>query len=233
MLRLALLCCLLIPIVGHTARLFNDAASDNIEASNATVSTFPLSYAGWARSNDNTLSASQVIVSISDTNSATRFLNLSLGGTGVSNFASAAINNGQALSTTAWTVNTWVHVCGIHTSSSNRTVYLNGGSVGTNTDNGTNPTALDITVVGRLRHTSATAHMSGDIAEVGIWNVGLTAEECVSLARGVSPVQVRPHALITYLRLIRDVSDLLSTTVFTPTGTTVSPHPRMHRRLLE
>lgn len=43
--------------------------------------------------------------------------------------------------------------------------------------------------------------MEGDISEVGYWNVALTDADVAVLAKGVSPLLVRPEGLVAYWSL--------------------------------
>jgi len=72
------------------------------------------------------------------------------------------------------------------------------------------------------------AYANGDIAEVGVWNVTLTAEEIAGLAKGFRCRMIRPQSLRFDLRMIRDLQDLSQALAMTNTnGATVSPHPRI------
>jgi hypothetical protein len=70
---------------------------------------------------------------------------------------------------------------------------------------------------------------SGDIAEVGIWNIDLTAAEVASLAKGVSPALIRPQNHVAYLPLIRDTHEIVNATGFTDVNTTAANHTRVYR----
>lgn len=74
------------------------------------------------------------------------------------------------------------------------------------------------------------AQFQGDMAEVAIWNVVLTAAEVTTLAAGYSPLFIRPHALVFYAPLWGSATnepDLISGTVGTVTSLTKSVHPQM------
>ena len=71
--------------------------------------------------------------------------------------------------------------------------------------------------------------MNGLIAEVGIWNVALTAAEIASLAKGMTCDKVRPSALVFYAPLIRSLQDLSRAAAITNNNTaTVADHPRVY-----
>ena len=65
----------------------------------------------------------------------------------------------------------------------------------------------------------------GRIAEVAIYLATLTAAECLGYQRGYSPLLIRPQSLLSYVPLVRDLSDLKTGAAWTATGTTVADHP--------
>ena len=74
----------------------------------------------------------------------------------------------------------------------------------------------------------------GDIAEFAHWrNVLLGAGEAAALAKGFSPLRVRPAALDIYAPLVRDARSIASPSrtpvgLVSVTGTTVTDHPRVY-----
>ena len=74
---------------------------------------------------------------------------------------------------------------------------------------------------------SAAEWFNGRIANVGIWNVELTAAEVASLAKGVAVDHVRPQSLVLATPMIRDVTDKKGGAL-TATNTTVADHPRIY-----
>jgi hypothetical protein len=70
------------------------------------------------------------------------------------------------------------------------------------------------------------ANMVGVIAEFAVWDLELTAAEFAALAKGCSPLQVRPSGLIHYLPLLRANTNYMGVAP-TVNGTTVSAHPRV------
>lgn len=91
--------------------------------------------------------------------------------------------------------NTWHHVAAISKSTSN-TIYLDGaqGSSQSYTDPGF--TGMTYLYVGTT--SGPTQYLSGQIAELGVWSVELTAAEIGALADGHTPLEIRPNALIAY-----------------------------------
>jgi len=204
------------------ARNFN-GTSARIHVSSAVVTATPYTMACWFR----TTNMTQVSALLSLTSSSNQYSTLFFRGDVASGPIDILIEAGGAQnvarSTTGCTSGQWHHACGVFTSAASRTVYLDGGSSATNTASN-NPT-LNQTEIGAWL---SSFWFSGDIAEVGVWNVALTAAEVASLAKGVSPALVRPQSLVTYLPLIRDVVDVRSATGFTDVNTTAANHTRMY-----
>ena len=71
--------------------------------------------------------------------------------------------------------------------------------------------------------------MNGDIAEVGIWNIALTADEIASLAKGITCDKIRPQSLVFYAPLVRNLQDVKGgLTITNNNGATVSNHPKVY-----
>jgi hypothetical protein len=71
----------------------------------------------------------------------------------------------------------------------------------------------------------------GVIAEVGVWNAILTADEMASLGKRFSPLLVRPQDLVLYAPLLGNNSpepDLINGAAGTVTGTTKVSHTRIY-----
>jgi hypothetical protein len=69
----------------------------------------------------------------------------------------------------------------------------------------------------------------GQIAEVGIWNAALTADEIASLADGMTCDKVRPQSLVFYAPLVRELQDVKGGLTITNNNTaTVANHPRVY-----
>ncbi len=215
-----------------------NGTNQSLTCSSAVVTEPPLTMACWFNADTDT--AAGVLVSITNSGTAggiTRFALLFRGdfaGDPVHAIASnTASTNGIASTTTGYTVGTWHHACGVFTSSSSRTAYIDGGSSGTNTAS-IIPTLLERTNIGIqfLQSSGGTAgatRCNGRIAEVGIWNAALTAEEVASLAKGMTCDKVRPQSLVFYAPLIRELQDLRGGLAITNNNTaTVAVHPRVY-----
>jgi hypothetical protein len=132
----------------------------------------------------------------------------------------------QALSSGSVTSGTWQHGAAVFASASSRSVYLNGVGA-TNSDNAT---TTGITTLRIGIFSISPGAFAGRIAEVGIWSAALSADEVASLARGLSPLLVRPSALVFYAPLWRAIADYRAALSLTDNGsTTLADHPRIYR----
>ena len=125
--------------------------------------------------------------------------------------------------------NTWYHGCLVCESNSSRSLYQNGQFLSTNTVNiGTQNTANSILVGARVDN-SVARFFSGNIAEVGVWDIALTAAEIASLAKGMTCDKVRPQNLVFYAPLVRDLQDVRGgLTITNNNAATVADHPRVY-----
>lgn len=123
----------------------------------------------------------------------------------------------SAKATAAITAQTWFHWAGVGISSSSHAAYFNGGNKGTSSDDVT-PQGLTQTSIG-MWETDGQPKMDyfdGNLAEIGLWNVALTDTEIAILAKGVSPLFIRPQNLVAYWPLVRDDNDRVGGYNMTP-----------------
>jgi len=207
------------------ARLFDDAASEYLERTEAVLTGTPITVACWFRSD---AVVDQFLVGLHDT-SATPYIALNAWSDGVL-YATVrdAATFSEAATSTSWAVNTWHHGCGIFASATSRSVYLDGGGLGTNATSRT-ATGIDTTCIGvRANSGTHSEYMSGRIAEAAIWNVALTGAEVAILAAGYSPLLVRPQSLVAYWPLIQTDNDRVGGYNLTAYNTpTIAAHPRV------
>ena len=149
-----------------------------------------------------------------------------LSSNGVNNNLRIAANgsNGFVTATgpSTFTTNQWVHCAGVLTSTTSRQAYVNGTGGTVNT---TNCGTIDAAVRAFIGNGTLS-----NIAEVGIWNVALTAVEIASLAKGVTCNLIRPQSLVFYAPLIRDLQDVKGGLTITNNNTaTVTDHPRVYK----
>ena len=127
-------------------------------------------------------------------------------------------------------LNTWAHACAVFSSNSSRSIFLNGGNSQTSTAATFSQGAFtSANIFARTAASSVGTFFQGSIAEFGIWNAALTAEEIASLAKGMTCDKVRPQNLVFYAPLVRDLIDQKGGRVITNNnGATVANHPRVY-----
>ena len=106
----------------------------------------------------------------------------------------------EALCTSAPSLNTWHHLLAYSASATDRQIYMDNGSVGTDATSHTGIDALtDRFTIGRVASTSPGDHHDGLIGEVAVYNVAMTnTDNRKKLADKMHPFLVRPDALIRY-----------------------------------
>lgn len=208
------------------ARLFN-GTNDALRTTTAPVTAAPLTIACWF---NQTASAGQLLVSIGVNGGVDRF-QIFTNGPITQAVAATSIQGGtsaQSVFAGVPTAGQWHHAAGVFESTTSRTAYWNGVAGTPNTTSAT-PSGVNSVVIGARYNTTLGAYFGGSIAEVGIWNAALTADEIASLAAGFNPRLIRPSAIRFLSRLIRNVQDLSGGVTLSElgTGTTASDHPRI------
>lgn len=183
------------------ARTFDSSISNVLtRASNLGITAVPLTIAAWVRT---TSTSGDRLIGCIGINGGGTTHQFGLYMPSGSRVIRAAVANGGgsdfAVTSAAATDSTWAHACGVFASDTSRAAYLNGGSKGTDTANRVPATSIDTVGVGvGVISTGLAGAWVGDIAEVAFWNVALTDDEVASLAKGVSPLLVRPTSLVAY-----------------------------------
>lgn len=157
------------------ARLFNDASSEYLQDLNPAVTAAPFVLAGWFTSDS--ITTLQTIVSIGDKDVNDSHWSLFARGATSDDpvgFGCAAGGSTTYASTTptGYTLNKFHHACGISASATDRRVFIDGGSKGTNITN-LAPTNVDNTCIGRIARDATFVYFSGAICQVAIWDLSL------------------------------------------------------------
>lgn len=183
------------------ARLFDDASSQYLERAAAVVSAVPLTISAWFNSNDSAATQGIVCLGNPASGDANAMVALYASGGDVGDPVKLLVGTGgtwtAVVTTSGYSVNTWHHACAVCASSTSRSVYIDGGSVGTDTTSKALP-PITTTGIGELIDPTREQFFSGNIAEVGIWDVALDAAEIAALGKGFSPVLIRPQSLVAY-----------------------------------
>jgi hypothetical protein len=211
------------------ARTFVAASSQYLEStSTPSVTAVPLTMACWVR-----IASSSVLSLSAIENRSLSDDNFRMYTNGLTINAAQGASAVSQVSTTAGSlvIGTWAHAAGVFTSNSSRTAYVNGVAGAANSVAIGAPSGINSMSVGRLYHgASPLQYMDGDLAEIAIWNIALSAAELATLALGVSPLLVRPEALVFYAPLLggSPENDVMRRKSLTVTGATAATtHPRM------
>jgi hypothetical protein len=120
----------------------------------------------------------------------------------------------------------WNHCVGVFASTTSLTAYLN-GVAGTEKTDVTSASGMNELRMGQYAG-SWSRPLDGLLAEVGIWNVALTAGEISQLADGYTALSVRPESLESYYPMVRDYNDVMGNNTITPNNTVIyDVHPRI------
>lgn len=163
----------------------------------APISAAPCTIACWF--NPTSAATAGVLATVDDGTTGNEAFTIRKQATGL---LSAQVMAGGASSvantSASYSAGSWQHACAVFASATDRRVFLNGGSKGTNATSRT-PGTLGKTNIGQT--SAAGVQYAGDAAEVAIWNVALADGEVALLAAGRSPTVVQPAALVAYWRI--------------------------------
>jgi hypothetical protein len=214
------------------ASSFTGATNSYIRCASTPITAAPLTMACWFYSTNN--SAAQVMMSVGESADSDRFQLAAFGNAAGKNIScyveegNSGDNTCQTL--TGYTVNKWHHAAAVYSSSTSRSVFIDGGSKDTGNNTAYVPQGVNEIFIGARRlNASIGAAFFGLIAEVGIWNVALTDDEVLSLSKGFAPYLIRPSNLRFYNRLIRDqTADLAQGRTLILSNVSVGHHPRIY-----
>jgi hypothetical protein len=113
-------------------------------------------------------------------------------------------------------------------STTSRTLYFEGVSLTSNTDSRISSPSWMTIGSGTNATYNPNAFTNGKIAEVAIWNAVLTADEVMSLAKGVKPTSIRPQSLFAYVPLVRDVIEYKTGMTLANNATSPEVHTRRY-----
>lgn len=152
-----------------------DASGDKLTVVDAAVTAVPLSLCTWSYQTGAGEEGSLAI----DDGDIDGCFTIGIAGTGAYRARTqTAAATGQASSATTRISNAWTHICGVFSGVAARSVFVNGGSKGTDTTSVT-PTGIANTVIG-CRATDEAATWTGMLADARIYNRALTDLEAAS-----------------------------------------------------
>jgi len=185
------------------ARSFAKADSEYLRNTNAVVSGTPVTIACWFKAND--VANNYTLVSI-DSAWDQRLALMLWGAAGGDPIAASSYNgaaSATALSSAGPTAGTWGHACAVFAATNDRRAYFNGANKGTNA-NAVNDPAQDQT---NIANTDGFYYFDGPIAEVAIWNIGLTDLEVWELYMGRAPWEIQSAHLVGFWLPFGDRTD--------------------------
>jgi Concanavalin A-like lectin/glucanases superfamily len=214
------------------ARAFVAASTQQLFNASTPVSGVPLSMACWFRTTTGAWKGLIDLANSAGGGTGEVGLGLTATGTGIgANRVVAEINGGTGGTSAVSTIshsqaNVWEHAAAVFGSNTSRAAYLNGGNKGTATLSAT-PAGLNELFIGNDIFND---YHDGAIADAAIWAAALDDYEIAALALGVSPLLIRPSALVAYWPLVGVTSpeiDLIGRRELTVTGATIAPQPRL------
>ncbi len=185
------------------ARLFDDANTEGLR--NASFPALAEPFSLFCRfKTDTNAPNQQSLVSVGDADGTIYYV-LALEGTTDDVFAMAYDGDATAKvnCTSNHSLNTWQVASCSFTGDDSIAVYMDGGNKGTYGPTGHGAIDADAVAIGVSADSTPYGYASAAIAEVAIWNIELSDAEHALLAKGYSPLFVRPEALVFYAPLIR------------------------------
>ena len=179
-------------------RQFVAANSEHFVTASTPVTAAPFTMAMWFYYSSEI--TSQEFAYIGDRDVATHYWVLSARSGRELRFTARAGGANNLTTTDTFTLNTWNHACAVERSSTDRSVFLNGGGEITSSTSIV-PATVDAVGLGARTVDTPSQFFDGRIAEVGIWNIGLAEFDVKRLAQGYSPPLVRPEHLVSYWSL--------------------------------
>ena len=206
----------------------NGNSTDYIQAT-ASLFSYPFTINFWFYPTISGVGTIQVFV-LHNTTDNQRFVFQINTSTSRLQFNAFTTANANATASANYTLNAWNMATAVGTSSTSRTVYINGNNAVTNTTLRAVTTPTRWLVAANYTGTVNPAY-EGRISEIAIWNAALTTADINSLYTGIRSSSVKPQNLKIYAPLIRDISDQTSSTTSfsnTLTDTIVAVHSRRY-----
>jgi hypothetical protein len=161
---------------------FVRASSQYAELGQAGVTAAPLTLVCWFRSDDTT--NAQTLISLASSTADEEYFRLRTAPDVAGGLRADTRNVSDGIqgadTTTAYSANVWYHGAAVWASPTDRRVFINGGSKGTQSVTCT-PAGINRTSLGRLGRLTPTQYLSGRIAEARIYNRALSDAEVYGL----------------------------------------------------
>ena len=212
---------------GVGSYVFNDAESDFMYHANNVITDTPYSVSCWIKPDD--VANYGAIWHSADATSTAYYQGIILDGEAANDYLEAHHRNGgsegQAITTSGITVDTWHNVIVLWISDASRTIYIDGG----NSHNDTTDVVMaeethTITALGSFRDSSPGTYFSGKIAQCAVWNDQLSGAEITALAGGDLPSAVSADSLVAYWTLDEILTDSKGSFDMTNSGAVSDPN---------
>ncbi len=211
------------------AYAFN-ATDQYLEVDSAPVTAPPFMVSLWFKANSITTATTVFWLGDKDATSDWFYIHVqgNVAGDPMRFQARAAGSSSNADTTTGYSAGTWHNVTAIAASTTDRAVWLDGAGKGTSAVSRV-IAGTDRIAVGRNADATPSNYYDGELGEFAVWNeapsTAGTPSEVSRLAAGVSATLIRPHALVFYKDLIRDLNRPYIGADWTNFGgATVQPH---------
>lgn len=214
------------------ARHVTSAGSDFLGVAAAPLTGVPLTLSCWF--NPDNVTGNHTLLGLFDDTSQADAFYISASGASTNDPLHAitvAANNFSFSLVNGFVAGSWQHAGGVFGATTSRIAYLN-GVAGTPETTLRTPVGVDNTWIGKFQGTS-TVYSDVSVAEAAVWDVALTAAEMAILAKGYSPLFVRPESLVGYWPLIGRLSpetsvvDSTYNLALNGSGITTVAHPRI------
>jgi hypothetical protein len=204
------------------------AASAQYLSGAAPLTATPLTIAGWFNPN----TSAGAICCLGNNSAINEFLlYANAGSLYIYTKDNGGAGNVSVQASSSYSTGVWSHAAAVWASATSRSIYLNGGSKASTGVTSVTPTGVNALFIGgQINGGSLANQFDGLIAEIGIWNVALNDAEVAVLALGISPLLIRPEALVFYAPVSggSPEPDFVSRKNLTLVGTpAVVAHPRM------
>lgn len=211
-------------LVGASTQRYNN---NSVAAQTASAAS-PITMACWFRASS--VASTQVLLSLANSGSSNVIVLGIRGDAGGGVYAGQYTGvYSQAVTATAST-SVWNHAAAVFFSNSDRRAFLNGVKT---TNTGTTGDATGMTFLYSGSAADNSAYFTGQISRCAIWNVALTDDEIASLAKGVSPLLVRPQSLLDYWPMVTGTGNAIGWKGIVLTNTNSVTHsdemPRIYR----
>lgn len=203
-----------------------DGSGDFLRTTTTPVTATPLTFACWFY--DTTAGGNDVLLCIADSAGNNDFFEVRKNPTENLSAGTGDSSGGvQAVSSTAYSLNAWHHAVAVFASPTSRTIYLDGGNSGINSQSRT-PASLDRIAIAVRGNLGASFPFSGRLVWPAMWDVAFSAAEAARLFDEIlCPMRMRRGNLRFFPPLVLASNrDLISGTDLVVVGSpTLSANP--------